>query len=291
MTDKEYEFELGEDVRDEDRLKQDEEWSGAVADGRGHVSHRELTMLNAPQFVMAIEDYRVIEELVESLYGKTSILRKITPEILQIIIEFGMPGHGPIVSTCITKRNITPLLFENKMESSCSIIDQGFPFRICVRKRPMADYERSFGSYDVCNTMTKNHFTLHEGKLARNGRQLSMTHYEYVFDEVYGDTASNLDVCQRSVEPLLSWAIKGNQSSLLCFGQTGTGAKDVLKPFLVKTLLKYFAFSRQDIHPVRRAALHFDPPAGPLRASDFLRGARQEVLRPARQESPRKIAV
>ena len=30
-------FELGEDIRDEDRLRQDEEWKGAVADGRGHV--------------------------------------------------------------------------------------------------------------------------------------------------------------------------------------------------------------------------------------------------------------
>ncbi len=140
-----------------------------------------------------------------------------------MIIEYGMPGHGPIVDTCIIKRNVTPLLFANRMESSCSIADKSFPFRICVRKRPMADYERSFGSYDVCNTKTKNHVTLHEGKLARNGRQLSMTHYEYVFDEVYGEKASNSQVCAKSVEPLLSWAIKGNQSSLLCFGQTGTG--------------------------------------------------------------------
>ena len=34
-------FELGEDVRNENRLHQDEAWKDAVADGRGHVSHRE----------------------------------------------------------------------------------------------------------------------------------------------------------------------------------------------------------------------------------------------------------
>eukprot|EP01034_Spumella_vulgaris_P025750 gene25750-32239_t len=93
--------------------------------------------------------------------------------------------------------------------------------------------------------MTKNHFTLHEGKLARNGRQLSMTHYEYVFDEVYGDTASNLDVCKRSVEPLLSWAVKGNQSSVLCFGQTGTG-----KTYTLYGALEYIS-TRLLTHTVR----------------------------------------
>ena len=30
-------FDLGEDVRDEERLRQDEDWANAVADGRAHV--------------------------------------------------------------------------------------------------------------------------------------------------------------------------------------------------------------------------------------------------------------
>ena len=55
---------LGEDVRDEDRQRQDAEWAEAVADGRAHVSHREMAMLNAPQICMAIADYRLIETMV-----------------------------------------------------------------------------------------------------------------------------------------------------------------------------------------------------------------------------------
>jgi hypothetical protein len=33
-------FELGEDVRNENRLKQDEKWANAVLDGRVHLSNR-----------------------------------------------------------------------------------------------------------------------------------------------------------------------------------------------------------------------------------------------------------
>lgn len=33
-------FELGEDIRNENRLKQDQKWANAVSDGRVHLSNR-----------------------------------------------------------------------------------------------------------------------------------------------------------------------------------------------------------------------------------------------------------
>lgn len=33
-------FELGEDIRNENRVKQDEKWANAVLDGRVHLSNR-----------------------------------------------------------------------------------------------------------------------------------------------------------------------------------------------------------------------------------------------------------
>jgi len=214
------EFELGEDVRDESRLRQDREWAGAVADGRGHVSHREMAMLNAPQLCLAISDYLLIEELVTALDSKTSILNKITPETLRLIIEYAFPGHETLVTTSVIRRKFGPLI---DVERAYSNLGNEFPFRICLRKRPMMPYEHDFGAYDVCSVDTRNGLTLHEGKLARNGRQLTMTHHQFLVDRVYEEEASNATVCLDAVEPLLSWAESGHSSTLLCFGQTGTG--------------------------------------------------------------------
>ena len=46
--------------------------------------------------------------------------------------------------------------------------------------------------YDVCRTDTANTVTLHEGKLARNGRQLSMTHRQYALDHGNDSTMDSL---------------------------------------------------------------------------------------------------
>lgn len=213
-------FELGEDVRDETRLRQDREWSGAVADGRGHVSHREMAMLNAPQLCLAISDYLLIDELVSALDSKESILNKITPETLRLIVEYAFPGHETLVTSSVIRRKLGPLI---DAERAYSNHGNEFPFRICLRKRPMMPYEHDFGAYDVCSLDTRNGLTLHEGKLARNGRQLTMTHHQFVVDRVYEEEADNATVCLDAVEPLLSWAEAGHSSTLLCFGQTGTG--------------------------------------------------------------------
>lgn len=215
------EFELGEDVRDESRLRQDRDWAGAVADGRGHVSHREMAMLNAPQLNLAISDYLLIDELVSALDNKRSILNKITPETLRLVVEYAFPGHETLVTSSVIRRELGPLI---DAERAYSNHGNEFPFRICLRKRPMMPYEHDFGAYDVCSLDTRNGLTLHEGKLARNGRQLSMTHHQFVVDRVYEEEASNAAVCLDAVEPLLSWAESGHSSTLLCFGQTGTGA-------------------------------------------------------------------
>jgi hypothetical protein len=214
-------FELGEDRRGERRLRQDQEWAAAVADGRAHVSHREMAMLNAPQLSLAISDYELIEELVSALYDQRSVLSKITPESLRLIVEYAFPGHGTLVTTSVIRRQLEPLMEAERAYSNSE--GNEFPFRICLRKRPMMSYELDFGAYDICTVDTSNGLTLHEGRLARNGRQLTMTHHQFVVDRVFEETASNSLVCQDAVEPLVAWAESGHTATLLCFGQTGTG--------------------------------------------------------------------
>lgn len=128
--------------------------------------------------------------------------------------------------------------------------------------------------YDVCRTDTANTVTLHEGKLARNGRQLSMTHRQYALDhgndstmdslilnqnnyqmnlQVFSSKASNNDVCSVCVEPLLSWVLTpmaGHRATLLCFGQTGTGCQicTILLFIVVDTCIHTYIFTHTYIH-------------------------------------------
>lgn len=63
----------------------------------------------------------------------------------------------------------------------------------------------------------------HDGRLHRSGRRLTMTHHHFYFDKVWPESASNDDV-YHSVAPLLRRVLAGKDATVLCYGQTGTGA-------------------------------------------------------------------
>lgn len=97
-------------------------------------------------------------------------------------------------------------------------------FKICVRKRPLNTHEIREGLHDAIDVnKSEGYVTLHDGRMARNGRRLSMTHRHYFFDRIWDETASNHQVCMTEVNQLVQWALDGYSSTLLCFGQTGTG--------------------------------------------------------------------
>ena len=177
-------FELGTDVRDEHRLIQDQQWADAIADGRSHLSHREMAMLNAPQLSLAISDYKFIDELVNACLSmddsNRSILKKITTDVLRVIIEYAYPDHGCLVTSSTIRRELTTIISTERSYTSVSDSSSllqlqvaqhppTFPFRVCIRKRPMLPYESNFGAYDVATVDNETGITLHEGKLARNG--------------------------------------------------------------------------------------------------------------------------
>lgn len=102
-------------------------------------------------------------------------------------------------------------------------------FQIYVRKRPLQPFERMNGCYDSCNVMENmRSLILHDCSLAYNGRLLNMTHKSYIFDKVFNEYADNDIVCGQTMAPLLKNVFNMNNSTLLCFGQTGTGIDHIL---------------------------------------------------------------
>ena len=221
-------FSLGEDVRSEARLLQDQNWSGAISDGRSHVSHREYSSIHSRQFVNAINYYKTVKILLSAYASPTVILSKLTIELMTFIIELALPGQGPLVIV----GNLIGDAYnaENRMSTkvvSCEggeddTLRHGNSFRISARCRPLLQYEKDLGAYNTIDPLpSSSEIVVHDGKLARGGRWLTMSHKTFPLDKVWGMDASNVDVCSTEVKPLLTRFRDGQSSSLICFGQTG----------------------------------------------------------------------
>jgi len=145
----------------------------------------------------------------------------ISPETLRQIVAHASPHSEPLVYPMVEQLTAEPLLRDE------------VHFRICVRKRPMLSFEIEAQEFDVVETDTRRQtIVCHDGQLARSGRRLAMSHKYYHFDRVWGQHAANLTVFAQEVSPLVDWSLAGNSSTLLCYGQTGTGKTHTMNGML-----------------------------------------------------------
>jgi len=262
-------FELGEDIRTEERAKQDDEWKHAVQDGRAHVSHREATTTHASRLAGAIQTHHQVEALVDCMMGANDMKKNYMQRLDQYmgfsIVEFlhGL-GHGFLLTAALARRLVD-------VSTSAGAASGATSFRLCVRKRPLLSFEVLDGSEDArcltrpmalesdlpapapalsripydacCATLAPKQacVCLHDGKLARNGRRLTMQHHFTFADRVWGELEENRAFCEEEVLPLLTFAapvagVADRRATLICFGQTGTG-----KTFTLNACLQYLA--------------------------------------------------
>lgn len=225
-------FSMGEDVRTESRLLQDETWKNAVSDGRAHVSHREYSDLHCTEFINAIDSYKVVNRLLEGFANSENILHKLSVELLRNIVEYALPGQGPLVVAGIAIQNIkaSVAVISTALTPTADVISKiedvvistNKSFRICARCRPLLSYEKVGGAYNSVDTVIKSsEIIVHDGRLARGGRYLTMSHKTFPLDRIWKLNSSNEEICATEVDPLLDRVKEGHSCSLLCFGQTG----------------------------------------------------------------------
>jgi len=220
------------------RDEQDERWKDADIDGRAHVSHRELAMAHRGQFKKAIGDFNTVEAIMFMHMNDERPWCDFSLGVIEHIMSYTMWGNDQLVFESARRRRLYGLfkLSERYLSSN---------FRICVRKRPLLDFEIADGEYDVVHTCKRSvkddednaqSLCLHDGKLSRNGRRLSMVHRSYVAHEVWPQASSNAEVCESAVSPLLESCRKGVSATMIMFGQTGTG-----KTYTLNAALDYLA--------------------------------------------------
>mmetsp|Transcript_9021 Transcript_9021/g.9067 ORF Transcript_9021/g.9067 Transcript_9021/m.9067 type:complete len:660 (+) Transcript_9021:195-2174(+) len=209
-------FELGTDYRSEARLIQDLAWSNSVSDGRQQLSNREAYIMHGRELKSSIVHYHITCMLCKALHIAGNSFFVLQPEVLRRIVDFAFPGQGSLVSALTNLPHY---------HSQLSIINSGkIPFRICARKRPLMQFEKDIGAYDVIHIISpSNECVLHDGRLGRHGRLLTMTHHRYCVDRVWNEYVNNHTVCDDEVKPLLAAVTHGKDATLICYGQTGTG--------------------------------------------------------------------
>ena len=234
-------FSLGEDVHS--NVLQEEEWKNAVKDGRQHVSHREQAKLRAKEFKQAISQYDIIQFFIKELTyhnnddNQSTYFTLLNLETIRIIIDYAYPGQGVLLTSDLM---IYESIRDKENIHTCN--DNNFPFRLCARKRPLQDFELKENAFDCIDTKN-NSVCIHEGRLARNGRQLSMRHIQYTIDRVWDENVDNHKLCTEEIDPLVNYVFDGNNATVICFGQTGTGKTYTLMGAIEHLSSRFVGFS------------------------------------------------
>ena len=93
-------------------------------------------------------------------------------------------------------------------------------FTVMARTRPLQETEH----YEsVSSELGNRSVIVHDGRVHRDGRTIYTNHSRFCLDQVFAQESSNLEVYQAAARPLLEACLQGGRSSLIFFGQTGTG--------------------------------------------------------------------
>ena len=92
---------------------------------------------------------------------------------------------------------------------------------VAIRKRPLSSNEAD-GSIDVITTDNATDLVLAEPKQKVDLTRYTCTH-RFHFDEVFGETSTNLDVYNRTATSLIETVFDGGNATCFAYGQTGSG--------------------------------------------------------------------
>mmetsp|Transcript_18425 Transcript_18425/g.39398 ORF Transcript_18425/g.39398 Transcript_18425/m.39398 type:complete len:718 (+) Transcript_18425:100-2253(+) len=97
-------------------------------------------------------------------------------------------------------------------------------------------------SYDCISIEGKNNsVVVHDGRVHRDGRTLYMSHLRFCLDRIFSEHTDNRSVYAEVMPGLLEKARGGGRSTLMLFGQTGTGKTYTAQSLLDELVAELFA--------------------------------------------------
>lgn len=94
--------------------------------------------------------------------------------------------------------------------------------RVCVRKRPIFPHELKESEFDVI-TCLPGRVVVHDARMHPDMVHMHMNHHDFIFDETFGEGASNDEVYASTANQLVMEAANGGNGTVMMYGQTGSG--------------------------------------------------------------------
>jgi len=101
--------------------------------------------------------------------------------------------------------------------------------RVCVRKRPLNSKEHARRERDICTNDGPSELTVWEPKVKVDLSRFVEKHV-FAFDNVFDEFASNDDVYESEVEPLVEFVFSRAHATCFAYGQTGSGKTYTMQP-------------------------------------------------------------
>ena len=108
---------------------------------------------------------------------------------------------------------------------------EGETIRVCVRKRPIFDYELENSEFDVVSCIARRKAVIHDARMQADMKHRFMNHHSFVFDRVFDENVSNGEVYSVAAKPLVRVAVEGGFSTCCVYGQTGSGKTFTMSSF------------------------------------------------------------
>ena len=198
------------------RKRQEDAWGQTEVNVRQQLHAREAAITHKDRVLESIRYHDICLLLLGALSNSHSILSKLNIDTLSHVAGYWFHGRQSRLLRAVArrKRRVLP-----------PPASPSAPFRLFLRQRPLLPFEKMNDEYSVINSAREGRALIaHKGMLCRTGKRLNVSHMEYSFDHVFDGTASQDEVTNTCLEPLLDYSLlEGGESTLLLFGQTGTG--------------------------------------------------------------------
>jgi len=119
--------------------------------------------------------------------------------------------------------------------------------RVCVRKRPLFDYEKQADEFDVLSVRNAE-IIVHNCLTKADLRSLFVSHMGFQFSHVLGEDVSDDDVYCSCAAPAVQHALRGGVSTVFMFGQTGSGKTHTMAGLLKRAAMQIFSSRGQQRH-------------------------------------------
>lgn len=111
--------------------------------------------------------------------------------------------------------------------------------RVCVRKRPLFDYERRADEFDVISVRGPE-VIVHNCLTKADLRSLFVSHLGFHFTHAFGESVTDEEVYTSCGMPAVQQVLRGGVATLFMFGQTGSGKTHTMEGLLRRGIAQLF---------------------------------------------------